>query len=100
MLAPRLGPNLRAWSEPRVSPLRHAVPPMSSTGLVTDADLARARSDPAFRNQLVSDSLELLLGRLNRMRGSESDAKSAREMREAVKLAVKLADLLQRTGEH
>jgi hypothetical protein len=69
---------------------------MSETGLVTDADLARARGDPAFRHQLVADSLELLLGRLNKMRGGESNAKHARQVREAVKLAVQLADLLQR----
>ena len=71
-------------------------PPMSANGLVSDADLARARGDPAFRHRLVVDSLELLLGRLNKMRGAQDNTKQARQVREAVKLAVQLADLLQR----
>ena len=66
------------------------------TGIVTDADLARARQDPAFRHQLVADSLELLLRELNRLRRSTSDATRARQIREGVELAVRLADLLQR----
>ena len=69
---------------------------MSANGLVTDAELARARGDPAFRHRLVADSLELLLGRLNKMRGAQGNSKQARQVREAVKLAVQLADLLQR----
>jgi hypothetical protein len=64
--------------------------------LVTDADLARARQDPAFRHQLVADSLEVLLCELNKLRGSANDATSARQIREGVELAVRLADLLQR----
>jgi hypothetical protein len=69
---------------------------MSANGLVTDAELSRARADPAFRHRLVADSLELLLGRLNNMRGAQGNSKQARQVREAVKLAVQLADLLQR----
>jgi hypothetical protein len=66
------------------------------TGIVTDADLTRARQDPAFRHQLVAESLELLLRELNRLRRSTSDATRARQIREGVELAVRLADLLQR----
>jgi N-glycosylase/DNA lyase len=66
------------------------------TGIVTDAELERARQDPAFRHQLVADSLELLLRELNRLRRSTTDATRARQIREGVDLAVRLADLLQR----
>ena len=69
---------------------------MSGSALITDDDLARARQDPAFRHQLVADSLELLLRELNRLRSSKSDAARARQIREGVELAVRLADLLQR----
>ena len=69
---------------------------MRHIALVSDADLARARQDPAFRHQLISESLELLLGELNRLRSAEADATRARQIREGVNLAVKLADLLQR----
>lgn len=68
---------------------------MSEHALVTDADLARARTDPAFRHQLVADNLERLLGELNRLRGSNANPKRARQIREGVDLAVQLADLLQ-----
>ncbi len=69
---------------------------MSDLGVVTDADLARARQDPIFRHQLVADHLELLLGELNRLRSSTTDAARARQIREGVDLAVRLADLLQK----
>jgi hypothetical protein len=65
-------------------------------GIVTDEDLQRARQDPAFRHQLVADSLDLLLRELNRLRSSAGDASRAQQIREGVDLAVKLADLLQR----
>jgi N-glycosylase/DNA lyase len=69
---------------------------MSGTAIVTDDDLARARQDPAFRHQLVADSLEMLLRELNRLRSAKSNAARARQIREGVELAVRLADLLQR----
>ena len=64
--------------------------------LVTEDDLARARSDPEFRQQLLAQSLDRLLEALNRMRrhGLPS-ADGARQIREGVDLAVKLADRLQ-----
>ena len=65
--------------------------------LVTDDDLARARSDPDFRQQLLAQNLERLLEALNDMRRSNStDPKSVRQIREGVDLAVKLADRLHR----
>ncbi|MEP7031890.1 MAG: hypothetical protein ABI830_13225 [Pseudolabrys sp.] len=64
--------------------------------LVTEDELARARHDPAFRQQLMASNLEMLLEALNEMRRS-SDIKpdAARQIREGVDLAVKLADRLQ-----
>jgi hypothetical protein len=68
----------------------------AETALVTDADLARARLDAAFHHQLVAGSLEMLLRELNKLRGSANNATTARQIREGVELAVRLADLLQR----
>jgi hypothetical protein len=67
--------------------------------LVTEDDLERARTDPEFRQQLMADSLERLLEALNEAR-RENDIKpeAARQIREGVDLAVKLADRLQQKG--
>lgn len=64
---------------------------------VTDEDLERARQDPVFRQKLLSDNLEVLLVELNRMRAASKtmDKVAARQIRDGVDLAVKLADLLQ-----
>ena len=67
--------------------------------LVTAEDLARARKDPAFRQQLLAENLDRLLEALNRMRRARKHTPdSARQMREGVDLAVKLADRLQQSG--
>jgi hypothetical protein len=68
--------------------------------LVTEDDLARARTDPGFRQQLMAENLERLLEALNEMRRS-SDIKpdAARQIREGVDLAVKLADRLQQNAQ-
>jgi hypothetical protein len=68
---------------------------MSDHALVTDFDLARARTDPAFRHQLIAENLERLLDELNRLRSGGGDAKRAQQLREGVELAVQLAELLQ-----
>ena len=63
----------------------------------TDADLKRARSDPAFRQKLLEQSLETLLAGLQKLRqtaGAQDNA-AAVQMREAVELAVRLAELIQ-----
>ena len=64
--------------------------------LVTEEELARARTDPEFRQEFMAGKLEMLLEALNKMRRS-SDIKpqAARQIREGVDLAVKLADRLQ-----
>jgi hypothetical protein len=74
---------------------------MSEFSAVTEEQLARARQDPAFRRKLLADNLEVLLGRLNRMRTSRTtDPNCARQIRDGVELAVKLADLLQTKSEN
>jgi hypothetical protein len=69
---------------------------MRETALVTDDDLARARVDPQFRHRLIADNLDLLLGELNRLRSGKTDGRRAKQIREGVSLAVKLAEILQR----
>jgi hypothetical protein len=69
---------------------------ISKAPLVTDDDLSRARQDPAFRYQLVVDNLRLLLDEIHHMRAARNDAVDCAEIREGVKLAVKLSELLQR----
>ena len=68
--------------------------------LVTEDDLTRARSDPAFRQQLLAENLDRLLEALNKMRkANDTKPDAVRQIREGVDLAVKLADRLQQ-NEH
>ena len=66
--------------------------------LVSDNDLKRARSDPEFRQQFLAHNLERLLEALNDMRKvpDNNSPDAARQIREGVDLAVKLAERLQR----
>ena len=67
--------------------------------LVTEDDLARARRDPEFRQQLLAGNLDRLLEALNKMRkSSHLKPDAARQIKEGVDLAVKLADRLQAQG--
>jgi 3-methyladenine DNA glycosylase Tag len=69
--------------------------------LVTDDDIVRARTDPAFRQALMARNLERLLGMLNTLRKNYvKDPESKRQIREGVDLAVKLADKLQKNGRN
>jgi len=64
--------------------------------LVSEDDLARARNDLAFRQQLMAEKLEILLAALNKMRRSSNPTpEAAAQLREGIDLAVKLADRLQ-----
>ena len=67
---------------------------------VTDAELARARNDPAFRQKLLEHGLEVLLAGLQRARNAKLGGNSAspKLIREGVELAVKLAELIQAPG--
>ncbi len=66
------------------------------TTLVTEADLVRARTDPAFRHQLMAQSLEALIAALHRARRGEFRPETVRQIKEGTDLAVTLADRLQR----
>jgi cysteinyl-tRNA synthetase len=65
---------------------------------VTDEDLARARKDRAFRQTLLASSLDQLLSAMNKLKRDHPDASPAmtRQIREAVELAVKLADRIRK----
>jgi len=66
--------------------------------LVTEDDLARARIDPAFRQQFLAENLDRLLEALKKMRHADhQNSDTARQLREGANLAVQLADLLQGT---
>ena len=68
--------------------------------MVSEQDLARARSDAAFRQQLMAGNLERLLEALKQMRKAEDPSLQAvRQLREGVDLAVKLANRLQATAQ-
>jgi hypothetical protein len=63
--------------------------------LVTDEDLARARQDPEFRQRFYAEHLDRLLAKLNQMRrAGNPDPQRARQIKEGVNLAVKLAEKL------
>jgi len=63
---------------------------------ITEAELARGRSDPAFRQQLLISALEQLLAVMRALQRSRStvDPSLARQLREGAELAVKLADMI------
>jgi hypothetical protein len=64
--------------------------------LVTEADLARARTDPAFRHQLMAHSLEALIAALHRARRGQFRPETVRQIKEGTDLAVELADRMQK----
>lgn len=64
--------------------------------LASEADIERARNDPQFRQELMAQSLEVLLAALNRMHHSEGGPENAELMNEGTALALRLADQLQK----
>ena len=68
---------------------------MDESSLITDSDLARARQDKDFRQRLLTESLELLLGELGKLQRAAPSGARADQVREGVELAVKLADLVR-----
>jgi hypothetical protein len=69
---------------------------MNQFAPVTDDELARARSDPAFRLRLLNRNMEALLAGLKKLRKAPaSNGGAARQIRESVELAVRLAELIQ-----
>jgi hypothetical protein len=73
---------------------------MSPFSPITEAEPSRARHDPAFRQRLLQQSLDTLLGRLQKERqASRSASAGDRQMREGVALAVRLAELIQAAAD-
>jgi hypothetical protein len=70
---------------------------MTGFAPVTDAELARARGEPEFRQRLLEQSLEALLAGMQKLRNTAAKQGGAggEQMREAVELAVRLAELIQ-----
>jgi len=70
---------------------------MAAFAPVTNAELAQARLDPGFRQRLLEHNLEVLLAALQKLRNvaPAQATSSAGQMREAVELAVRLAELIQ-----
>lgn len=66
------------------------------TGLVSEEDIQRARTDPQFRQELMAQGLEMLLVALNRMHHGEAAPQNAKLMSEGTKLALQLADQIQK----
>jgi hypothetical protein len=63
---------------------------------VTDAELARAREDSAFKQRLLQQTLDALLTGMQRQRHARrSPPASEAQMREGVTLAVRLAEMIQ-----
>jgi hypothetical protein len=65
---------------------------------ITDEEYAQAQGDPEFRQKLLVDKLDLLLAEIAKMRQTKPapDSLPARQIKEGVDLAVKLADMLQK----
>jgi hypothetical protein len=71
------------------------VDPMDQA-MITDADVARSRADPRFKQILLAKVLEQLLGTLHRLqhKSDHSDAVAVQHLREGALVAVKLADII------
>jgi len=63
---------------------------------VTDEELTRARRDPAFRQRLLSQNLEVLLSGIKKLRKAPTPTgEDSKQIREGVELAVRLAEIIQ-----
>ena len=63
---------------------------------ITDADIARSREDPRFRQVLLARSLEQLLGSLHRAQHAAGQVPGIEgHLREGALMAVHLADLIR-----
>jgi hypothetical protein len=73
---------------------------MSKFTPVSEADLARARTDAAFRQRLLSQNMEVLLDGLKRARkATTADGEDNDRIREGAQLAVRLAEIIQNPTE-
>lgn len=64
-------------------------------GVVSEADLARAAEDMAFRHELMAQSLEALIAALHRARRGQYRPETVRQIQEGTGLAVELAERMQ-----
>jgi hypothetical protein len=63
---------------------------------VTEDELARARTDPAFRQKLLSQNMEALLAGIKKLHKAPAATDTGeKQIREGVELAVRLAELIQ-----
>ena len=64
---------------------------------ITDADIARSRADPRFKQVLLAKVLEQLLAALYRLQhgGGDANPANARHLREGAMMAVHLADRIR-----
>ena len=74
-------------------------PPLKAAAmrdLISEDEIARARSDPAFRQRFLAQNLDQLLKALKKMRrAGEQSADRDRQLRVGANPAVKLADRLR-----
>ena len=65
--------------------------------LVNDAELKRARREPAFRQELLAAQLQALIGTLAAVKATPAakEPQLASQLREGADLVVKLADILK-----
>ena len=68
---------------------------------ISDATLARARRDLAFKQQLLTANLDRLLSALYRRQhdGAKVDPALSRQLREGAQLAARLADIIRAIDE-
>ena len=79
---------------------RRFVSSLTAFAPVTDEEIVRSRGDPAFRRKLLAQSLDAVIETLQRQRRAPSTLRAGpEEMREAVALAVRLAELIQSMDE-
>lgn len=67
-----------------------------SQAAITDADIARSRTDPRFKQVVLAKVLEQLLGTMHRLQhsGAKNPA-DIRHLREGAIVAVQLADIIR-----
>jgi hypothetical protein len=69
---------------------------MGTYAPVTNDELARARSDPAFRQKMLSQNMEALLDGIKKLRKTPAvTGEGKKQIREGVELAVRLAEMIQ-----
>jgi hypothetical protein len=67
---------------------------------ISDADIARSRADPRFKQILLARSLEQLLGSLHRLQHAPTlAANNAQHLRQGALVAVELADRIRAIDE-